>query len=70
MLPMIKDTIVCSPYVRGPSPHYSNTKIYNKDKLETACNIMTSRVQERQQLKDQQSCISIFVAYLTILSST
>ena len=24
------------------------------------------RVQERQQVKDQQSCISVFVAYLTI----
>ena len=28
-----------------------------------------SRVQERQQGKNQQSCISIFVAYLTIPSS-
>ena len=27
------------------------------------------RVQERQQVKDQQSYISIFVVYLTILSS-
>ena len=26
-------------------------------------------VQERQQVKDQQSCISVFVAYLTIPSS-
>ena len=24
------------------------------------------RVQEKQQLKDQQSCISVFVTYLTI----
>ena len=28
-----------------------------------------SRVQERQQVKDQQSCISVFVAYPTIPSS-
>ena len=27
------------------------------------------RVQERQQVKDQQSCISVFVAYPTIPSS-
>ena len=27
------------------------------------------RVQERQQGKDQQSCILVFVAYLTILSN-
>ena len=28
------------------------------------------RIQQRQQVKDQQSCISIFVAYLTIPSSS
>ena len=28
-----------------------------------------TRVQERQQVRDQQSCISIFVVYPTILSS-
>ena len=27
------------------------------------------RVQERQQVKEQQSCVSVFVAYITILSS-
>ena len=27
------------------------------------------RIQEKQQLKDQQSCISVFVAYPTIPSS-
>ena len=27
------------------------------------------RVQEKQQVKDQQSCISVFVAFLTISSS-
>ena len=29
-----------------------------------------SRVQERQQVKEQQSCISVFVAYPTIPSSS
>ena len=28
------------------------------------------RVQDRQQMKDQQSCISVFVAYVTISSSS
>ena len=28
------------------------------------------RVQERQQVKDQQSYISVFIAYLTFLSSS
>ena len=27
------------------------------------------RVQERQQVKDQRSCVSVFVAYPTIISS-
>ena len=46
--------------------YQSNT--YRKD-LGWLCFNNEPRAQERQQVKDQQLCISIFVAYLTIPSS-
>ena len=46
--------------------YQSNT--YRKDLSQLHFN-NEPRVQERQQLKDQQSCISVFVAYSVILSS-
>ena len=48
------------------SIYQSNT--YRKD-LSWLHFIDEPRVQKRQQVKDQQSCISVYVAYPTILSS-
>ena len=49
-------------------PVQVNRNIYRKD-LSWPHFDDKPRVQERQQVKDQQSCIFIFVAYLTIPSS-
>ena len=49
--------------------HQSNTYIYLIKDLSWLHSDDEPKVQERQQGKNQQSCISIFIAYLTIPSS-
>ena len=52
--PVIKNIYESNTYGKDLSwPHFNNEP----------------RVQEKQQVKDQQSCISVFVAFLSIASS-